>query len=234
MTRSTLATVVGGLLVAGCAVRPPTGPAVLAAPPEGKALSQFQREEAHCRNHAFNQIGVAPTQAGNRSLAGSAVADTALGTAVGALLGAAGGSAGSGAAFGAGTGLLTGSALGASNAQTSSYGLQARYDLAYPQCLASTGNKVQTVGGYGYPYGAPYGYRYPYGSPYGYRYPYGSPYGYYTPGYPYYPYYGPGFFGPGLSLGFGFGHRHHFHGHHFRGHGFGGHHFQGHGFRGHR
>ena len=214
MTRSSLAAVVGGLLVAGCAVRPPTGPTVLAVPPEGKALSQFQQEEANCRNYAFNQIGVTPTQAGNQSLAGSAVAGAALGTAAGALLGAAGGSVGSGAAFGAGTGLLAGSAVGASNAQTSSYGLQARYDMAYTQCLASTGNKVQTAAAYASPYGY-YG-GYPYYSPY-----YGG-------------YYGPGFYRPGLSLGlgFGFGHRHHFHGGGFRGHGFHGGGLRGPGIRG--
>jgi hypothetical protein len=214
MTRSTLAAVVGGLLVAGCAVRPPTGPTVLAVPPEGKALSQFQQEEANCRNYASNQIGVTPTQAGNQSLAGSAVAGTALGTAAGALLGAAGGAVGSGAAFGAGTGLLAGSAVGASNAQTSSHGLQARYDMAYTQCLASTGNKVQTAAAYASPYGY-YG-GYPYHSPF-----YGG-------------YYGPGFYGPGLSLGlgFGFGHRHHFRGGGFRGHGFHGGGLRGHGIRG--
>ena len=207
MTRSTLAAVVGGLLVAGCAVRPPTGPTVLAVPPEGKALSQFQQEEANCRNYASNQIGVTPTQAGNQSLAGSAVAGTALGTAAGALVGAAGGAVGSGAAFGAGTGLLAGSAVGASNAQTSSYGLQARYDMAYTQCLASTGNKVQTAAAYASPYGH-----------------YGG-------------YYGPGFYGPGLSmgLGFGLGHRHHFRGGGFRGHGFhGGGGLRGYGIRGRR
>ena len=214
MTRSTLATVVGGLLVAGCAVRPPTGPTVLAVPPEGKALSQFQQEEANCRNYAFNQIGITPAQAGNRSVAGSAVVGTALGTAAGALLGAAGGSAGTGAAVGAGTGLLAGSAVGASNAQTSSFGLQARYDMAYTQCLASTGNKVQTAAAYASPYGY-YG-GYPYHSPY-----YGG-------------YYGPGFYRPGLSLGlgFGFGHRHHFRGGGFRGHGFHGGGLRGHGIRG--
>jgi hypothetical protein len=214
MTRSTLATVVGGLLVAGCAVRPPTGPTVLAVPPEGKALSQFQQEEANCRNYAFNQIGITPAQAGNRSVAGSAVVGTALGTAAGALLGAAGGSAGTGAALGAGTGLLAGSAVGASNAQTSSFGLQARYDMAYTQCLASTGNTVQTAAAYASPYGY-YG-GYPYHSPY-----YGG-------------YYGPGFYRPGLSLGlgFGFGHRHHFRGGGFRGHGFHGGGLRGHGIRG--
>ena len=217
MTRSTLATVVGGLLVAGCAVRPPTGPTVLAVPPEGKALSQFQQEEANCRNYASNQIGISPAEGANRSAAGSAVAGTGLGAAAGALLGAAGGSAGTGAAIGAGTGLLAGSAIGANNAQTSSHGLQARYDMAYTQCLASTGNKVQTAAAYASPYGH-YG-GYPYYSPY-----YGG-------------YYGPGFYGPGLSmgLGFGLGHRHHFHGGGFRGHGFhGGGGLRGYGIRGRR
>ena len=198
MTRSILATVMGAFLLAGCAVRPPTGPTVLAVPPEDKALSQFQQEEANCRNYAFNQIGITPAQAGNQSLAGSAV----------------GGSAGTGAAVGAGTGLLAGSAVGASNAQTSSYGLQARYDMAYTQCLASTGNKVQTAAAYASPYGY-YG-GYPYYSPY-----YGG-------------YYGPGFYRPGHSLGlvFGFGHRHHFRGGGFRGHGFRGGGLRGPGIRG--
>lgn len=183
MTRSSLAAVVGGLLVAGCAVRPPTGPTVLAVPPEGKALSQFQQEEANCRNYAFNQIGISPAEGANRS------------------------------------------AVGANNAQTSSYGLQARYDTAYTQCLASTGNKVQTAAAYASPYGYYGGYPY---YPYGYYggYPYHSPY--------YGGYYGPGFYGPGLSLGlgFGFGHRHHFRGGGFRGHGFHGGGLRGHGIRG--
>ena len=72
-------------------MRPPTGPTVLAVPPEGKALAQFQQEEANCRNYAFNQIGISPAEGANRSAAGSAVAGTALGAAAGALLGAAGG-----------------------------------------------------------------------------------------------------------------------------------------------
>ncbi len=210
MNRPVLATVLGGILLAGCAVRPPTGPTVLAVPPEGKNLGQFQQEEANCRNYAFNQIGITPAQGANQAAAGSAVAGTALGAAAGALLGAAGGSPGTGAALGAGTGLLAGSAVGANNAQVSSYSLQARYDQAYTQCLASTGNQVQTAAVYASPYAAPYGY------------------GYY-PGYSYYsPYYGgfygPGFFGPrvGLGLGFGIGSYRSFGGPRFHGGGFGG------------
>jgi uncharacterized protein YcfJ len=192
MTRPALATLLGGILLAGCAVRPPTGPTVLAVPPEGKDLARFQQEEANCRNYAFNQIGITPAQAANQSAAGSAVAGTALGVAAGALLGAAAGSPGTGAALGAGTGLLAGSAVGANNAQLSGYSLQARYDQAYTQCLASAGNQVQTAATYASPYYGGFYPAYPY---------YGS---YYSPYYG--GFYGPGFgYRPGLSLGLGFG-----------------------------
>lgn len=196
MNRSALALLGGLLLTAGCAVRPPTGPTVLAVPPEGKDLAQFQKEEVGCRNYAADQIGVTPAQGANQSAVGSAAIGTLLGAAAGALLGAAGGSPGTGAAIGAGTGLLGGSAVGAGTAQTSAYSLQSRYDMAYTQCLASTGNNVQTAGG-GFappPPAAPYASAYP-------------PAPYYGPGVsPYYGgLYGPGFYRPGLSLGFGVG-----------------------------
>ncbi|GAA0572668.1 hypothetical protein GCM10009416_09160 [Craurococcus roseus] len=222
MTRPALAALLGGFLLAGCAVRPPTGPTVLAIPPEGKNLAQFQQEEAGCRNYAFNQIGISPAQGANQSAAGSAVAGTALGAAAGALLGAAGGSPGTGAAIGAGTGLLAGSAVGANNAQVSGYSLQARYDQAYTQCLASTGNQVQTAAAYGTPYGAPY----PYYPAYPYYGPYYSPY---VGGF-----YGPGFYRPGVSLGFGFGINHWrpFYGRGFHGGGFRGGGARGFGIRG--
>jgi uncharacterized protein YcfJ len=184
MNRPALAALLGGFLLAGCTVRPPTGPTVLAVPPAGKDLAQFQQEETNCRNYAFNQIGISPAQGANQSAVGSAAAGTALGAAAGALLGAAAGSPGTGAAVGAGTGLLGGSAVGANNAQVSSAGLQASYDRAYTQCLASTGNQINTAFAYGSPYYYP---AYPYYSPY-----FGG-------------YYGPGFFGPSIGLGLGFG-----------------------------
>jgi outer membrane lipoprotein SlyB len=207
MNRPALAALLGGFLLVGCAVRPPTGPTILAVPPEGKNLAQFQQEEANCRNYAFNQIGITPAQGANQSAVGSAVAGTALGTAAGALLGAATGSPGAGAAIGAGTGLLAGSAVGANNAQTSGYSLQARYDQSYAQCLASTGNQVQTATTYAAPYAAPYGY-YP---AYPYPYPYYGSYG---------GFYGPGYWRPGIGLGFGISHRPYYHRHHFHGHRF--------------
>lgn len=183
-------------------------------PPEGKNLAQFQREDAACRGNAQQQIGYgSPQQTANQSAVGSAAVGTVLGTAAGALLGAAGGNAGAGAAIGAGGGLLAGSAVGAGNAQASVVGLQHRYDAAYLQCLAASGNRATTTAGTPYLYG-PSAY-------------WGTPYYWGAPSY-----YGPYWGAPALSLGFfrgGWGHRHHHFGHH---HHFGGHrHFGGHGHR---
>lgn len=192
-----LAVLTGALGLGACAVVPPSGPTLLATPPEGKNLTQFQSEEGGCRTYASSQIGYGtPQQGANQAAVGSAVAGTALGAAAGALLGSAGGAAGAGAAIGAGTGLLVGSAVGGNNAQASGTSLQARYDQAYAQCMASAGNRVQP--GYAAPAVA-------------YASPYAAPYAY--PAYPYYggyPYYGPAYgygFGPSVSLGFfgGFG-----------------------------
>jgi hypothetical protein len=44
------------LLAAGCATVPPTGPSVVALPPQGKDLAQFQREDADCRHYAETRI----------------------------------------------------------------------------------------------------------------------------------------------------------------------------------
>ncbi|CAD6517611.1 hypothetical protein LMG27952_00873 [Paraburkholderia hiiakae] len=125
----------------GCAVIPPTGPSVVALPPQGKPLGEFQQEDYACRNYAFRSDGTTPPSASHDVL-GSTAIGTAGGAAAGALLGAAAGNAGIGAAIGAGAGLLLGSAVGANNAQASSTSLQASYDAAYSQCMASKGNRI--------------------------------------------------------------------------------------------
>ncbi len=183
----------GTLALTACAVAPPSGPTVLATPPEGKNLGEFQREDASCRNYASSQIGYGtPAQGANQAAIGSAALGTALGAAAGALLGSAGAAAGTGAAIGAGTGLLAGSAIGTNNAQASGYALQQRYDVAYTQCMASAGNRVQAATVAPPPPGIAYpAYPYYYGG-----YPY---YGGYSPYYWGYPYYG---YGPSISLGF--------------------------------
>lgn len=170
------------LSLAACAVAPPTGPSVLALPAKGKDLAAFQAEDYNCRNYAQAQLGGnTPANASTQSAVGSAAIGTGLGAAAGALIGSVSGSMGAGAAIGAGAGLLGGSAVGAGNAQASGASLQQRYDMAYTQCMASTGNSVQAA-----PAPAIIGYSapaYAYQAPaYGYPYPYAYPYPYYAPG----------------------------------------------------
>ncbi|MFM0337417.1 glycine zipper domain-containing protein [Paraburkholderia fungorum] len=127
----------------GCAVIPPTGPSVVALPPHGKPLSVFQQEDYACRDYAFRSDNAnAPAHSALPDGVGSTAIGTAGGAAAGALLGAAAGDAGVGAAIGAGVGLLFGGAVGANHAQANSASLQARYDAAYAQCMASKGNNI--------------------------------------------------------------------------------------------
>lgn len=49
----------GTCALAGCAVAPPTGPSVMALPPQGKSLVVFQHEDGYCRNYANARIGTA-------------------------------------------------------------------------------------------------------------------------------------------------------------------------------
>jgi hypothetical protein len=128
----------GVLALGACAVAPPQGPAVVALPPEGKNLAQFQQEDATCRGYAQQQLGHgAPQQPAD---AGVPV-----------------------------------------NAGASAAELQQRYDIAYAQCMAASGNSLQQF---------PMAWRY---GPYSYA--------YLNPGF-----YNPWFFPP-VSLGFfgGFG-----------------------------
>ena len=145
------------LAIGACTVAPPTGPSVLALPPEGKDLARFRDEDGSCRQYASAQVGHgSPTQAATRGAIGGA-------------------------------------------AHATSADLQQRYDVAYAQCMAASGNRLQPLPAVGY-YGS-----YSHG-PYAYPAYYGG-------------YYGP-WFGPTVSLGFfgRFGPRFHhpgfFHGFH--------------------
>ena len=125
------------LLVGACATIP-TGPGVMVLPGTRKTFDQFRADEYECRDYAYRSVG---GQTAQQAATNSAVASAAVGTAVGAAAGAAiGGS--QGAAVGAGTGLVLGSAVGSSNAYASGYGLQARYDDAYTQCMYAKGHRV--------------------------------------------------------------------------------------------
>jgi uncharacterized protein YcfJ len=131
------------LALAACTAPMPTGPSVMALPPQGKTFEAFQEDEYVCRAYAIQATGGAnPTQAGQQAAVGSAVLGTALGAGVGAALGSLSGQAGAGAAVGGAAGLLMGSAVGANNAYAASAGAQNRYDSAYTQCMYSKGNAV--------------------------------------------------------------------------------------------
>jgi hypothetical protein len=143
ISRAAVPMVLLAVALTGCAVMPPSGPSVVALPPSGKPLAQFQQEDYACRDYAFRSDDAgAASQSALQSGVGSTAIGTLGGAAAGALLGAAAGNAGVGAAIGAGAGLLFGGAVGANGAQDSSAGLQARYNAAYAQCMASKGNSI--------------------------------------------------------------------------------------------
>jgi hypothetical protein len=148
------------LALGACAVPPPSGPAVMALPPQGKSFAQFQQEDVTCRGYASQQSGGAPAAAAaTQNAAAGPVVGTLVGAAAGAVIGAAAGNPGAGAAIGAGTGLIVGTGAGSANAGASAAGLQQAYDTAYTQCMYSNGNKVvaqqpvAVAGAYPYGYG---------------------------------------------------------------------------------
>jgi hypothetical protein len=174
--------------LSGCVVAPPPGPSVTVMPGQNKPFDAFQADDATCRQYAAQQTGIAPADAANQSLIGSAAVGTVLGAAAGAAIGAAAGNPAAGAAIGAGSGLALGTASGIGAAQYSGMSVQQRYDTGYVQCMSAKGNSVPQLPPAQTAYAAP---------------PY--PYGYGYAPYPYYPaYYGP-WYGPGIGIGFGFG-----------------------------
>lgn len=177
-----------GMLLAGCAVQPPTAPTVMALPPPGKSLAAFQQDDYTCRNYAQQQTAYMAANANaTNPTANGAVLGTLAGAALGAGLGAVAGNAGAGAAIGGATGLLGGAAVGSNRAAGAQYSLQQQYDIAYTQCMYAHGDSVRSP---------PPGYAYGGGNPYSYpsAYPYWGAYGY-----------GPGFFAPGIVFAGGWG-----------------------------
>lgn len=133
-----------GLMALSACTTMPSGPSVLVLPGRGQSFDQFRADDYACRQYAYEQIG---GRTPDQAAATSGVRSAAVGTAVGAVAGAA--IAGrEGAAVGAGTGLLVGSAAGAGAAETSSYGLQRRYDYGYVQCMYAKGHRVPVYGRY--------------------------------------------------------------------------------------
>ena len=119
----------------------PSGPSVMVLPGSGKPFDQFQRDDASCRQWAYQQSGAPGANPGGSVLAGAAIG-TIIGGAAGAALGAIGGNPGLGAAVGAGVGAVGGTATGANAAGVSSWEMQRRYDFAYQQCMYAKGNQI--------------------------------------------------------------------------------------------
>lgn len=137
---ATLGTVlIGSLALAGCAVPSPTGPTVLVTAGPKVTPTQFQQQDAYCRQTAGQMLNNASKQA-NNSATTKAIGGTVLGTAAGALLGAAAGNAGMGAAIGAGSGLLLGGGASSLNSSSSEQTMQDQYNINYVQCMTSYGN----------------------------------------------------------------------------------------------
>jgi hypothetical protein len=71
------------LVLAACAVAPPSGPSTMVLPAKGKSFDQFQQENATCRQFAAQQSGYkTPAQASEESGVKSAAVGTGLGAAV--------------------------------------------------------------------------------------------------------------------------------------------------------
>lgn len=124
----------------GCAVPTPTGPTVLVTPGKNVTPTQFQQQDAYCRQTASQKLSGASQQANNSNTT-KAVGGAVLGTAAGAILGAAAGNAGMGAAIGAGSGLLLGGGAAAVGSNSSSQSMQQQYNINYIQCMTSYGNR---------------------------------------------------------------------------------------------
>ena len=124
----------------------PAGPSEMVLPGQGKPFEQFQAEDTGCRQWASTQVGTTPGQAWTESALGHATIATLLGAALGAAFGAASGDAGIGAAIGAGSGALGGTLVGVGAGQAAAGTVQARYDVAYQQCMYAKGNQIPMRG----------------------------------------------------------------------------------------
>jgi hypothetical protein len=138
-TGTAAAMLVPTLLLAACA-QTPMVPTVQVLPGPRKSFTDFQNDQATCRNFAQQAVG---DQARGANLHGLGVA--ALTTALGAGLGGAIGG-GSGAGIGAAAGALGGAGIASVQTTRAQNTIQAQFDAAYVQCMFSLGNTVPSMG----------------------------------------------------------------------------------------
>jgi len=127
------------LLLAACA-QTPMGPTVPVMPGPNTSFSQFQNDQAVCRDFAAQAVRDQAQGANLRGL-GAAALTTALGAGLGAAIGG-----GQGAGIGAAAGALGGAGLAARNTSNASTSIQAQYDNAFAACMFSLGNSVPSMG----------------------------------------------------------------------------------------
>jgi len=122
------------LALAGCAEMP-SGPTVTVWPGPGKPFSVFRQEDNACRAYASYRVN--PNAANE-----AAFKRAAIGTAIGAVAGTLLTGSSRGAGVGAGMGLIVGSSSGAGYSSASNWTLQRQYNIAYEQCMYSSGNQI--------------------------------------------------------------------------------------------
>ncbi|HME26892.1 MAG TPA: glycine zipper family protein [Acetobacteraceae bacterium] len=130
---------VGTLLLAACA-ETPMGPSVPVMPGPNTSFSQFQNDQAVCRNFAEQAVQDQARGANLRGL-GTAALATGLGAGLGAAIGG-----GRGAGIGAAAGALGGTGLAARNTSNANVSIQAQYNNAFAACMFSLGNSVPSMG----------------------------------------------------------------------------------------
>ena len=141
MIRSILSsTALASLLLLGACAQTPMGPTVQVMPGPNKSFSNFQSDQAICRQFAEQAVGDQARNANLRGL-GTAALTTALGAGLGGAIGG-----GSGAGIGAAAGALAGGGLGARQTSNAQNSIQALYDNAFAQCMFSLGNAVPSMG----------------------------------------------------------------------------------------
>jgi hypothetical protein len=154
----------GVALVTACTIPPPSGPTVLAMPPAGKDLAVFQQEDGQCRSYAAATIGALPPGQATLPAPGSSAVGT--GRATTALQASNATTGDAGATIGGAPGYAGDVAAGATYAASGAYDVQTRYNIAYTQCIYSSGNAVLPMPASVYGYNDFAGAEYPwYGDP---------------------------------------------------------------------
>ena len=132
--------IVAGMLLLGACAQTPMGPTVPVMPGPSTSFSQFQNDQAVCRNFAQQAVQDQAQGANVRGL-GTAALTTALGAGLGAAIGG-----GRGAGIGAAGGALGGAGLAARSTSNANVSIQAQYDNAFASCMFSLGNSVPSMG----------------------------------------------------------------------------------------